>query len=182
MGGIGNVGQAALGAVSSGGNFNPGKSAIQPQLNNNAGRMVNAAAGLGNLSRFGQPTNTMPRELPKAMPTNFNQPPQQPTPAPTQPTFNNGRAGNQIPGITGPATQQPQNQQIPSYGSLNSKQGIANAWQNATNNGQNGSQAGSALTTMLVNSMTPEERQRFFATGQMPQPSTNPFAKRSLIV
>lgn len=178
MGGMGNAGRSALSAVNSGGNFNPGKSAIQPQFGNNAGRMVNAAAGLGNLSRFGQPANTMPREMPKTMPTNAG--------------LNAGQAVNTMPAFTGqtiatetssfnPPKQPSPQPAFPNYGSLNSKEGIANAWQNATNNGQNGAQAGSALTTMLMNSMSPAERQKYLSTGQTPQPSSNPFAKRSLI-
>jgi len=217
-----NQGQRALNAVNSGGVFSPGSTAIQPQYNRQMNSMQDATARLGNLSRFGQPSNTMPgnsnsqqpnmqlfpgsgpvqkhtgqaaldfaRQNPGSNPNNvFNMPtsttsatnsPRQPAAYnPYQMRTNSGTPAQTVQTSSQPA--RPATTAAPPYGQLNSKAGIANSWQNATNNGKNGSQAGSMLTTSLVNSMTPAERQKFFSTGQVQQPSNNPFAKRPLIV
>lgn len=65
-----NQGQRALNAVNSAGAFN------QAQYNQQMNSMQDATARLGNLSRFGQPSNTMPPSLPQSMLVNFNQMPQ----------------------------------------------------------------------------------------------------------
>lgn len=181
-----NQGQRALNAVNSAGAFNQA-----PQHNQQMSSMQDATARLGNLSRFGQPSNTMPGNMPQPLPVNYaGQSTGQAVNS--MPTFNGPKIANETSAFNPPkqpatSTAKPvvpgsATSAAPSYGSLNSRNGIVNAWQNATNNGKNGSQAGSMLTSMLLGTMTPNEKQKFYSTGQVQQPSTNPFAKRPLII
>jgi hypothetical protein len=198
-----NLGQSALQALQIGGQMNAGQTAVQPQYGTNNRGMINAAAKLGNVGRFGQPANTLPQQqiprTPPAVPQQILPPTATPKVAPTpakapvkSPVISTtttspgrspyamttsvnassvGKPNNSVSYDTNPARQQ---QQI----SSGLAGGAQQAYKTATQNGQ---PAGSTATTMLMNSMTPQQRQQFLSTGKLPQASSNPYARQSLI-
>lgn len=164
-----NQGQRALNAVNSGGAFNPEATAIQPQYGQQMNIMQDATARLGNLSRFGQPANTMPRGLPQSTPVNFSQTLQQPN-------------ANLLPGsgptqkFAGQVRGDPRLQQV-TGGPVTNGSGVVM-----------GSAPIRAMTpaqqyNQNMNQLTPAQRQmqsQQMATGQKPQTPTNPWARKPL--
>lgn len=186
-----NQGQRALNAVNSAGAFNQA-----PQYNQQMNSMQDATARLGNLSRFGQPSNTMPPSLPTALPS-------------SSATQNSGQAVNNMPAFTGPKIS-PEGPgfnppRVPNTApTMTSQQPAAyNPYQMRTNSAAPGataqasSQPARPPTSAMSGPMTPAQQynpsmsqltpaQRQMQSqqstmGQRSQAPTNPWARKSLI-
>lgn len=182
-----NQGQRALNAVNSAGAFNQA-----PQYNQQMNSMQDATARLGNLSRFGQPSNTMPGNMPQPLPVNYaGQSTGQAVNS--MPTFNGPKIATEGPGFNPPRIPQAPAQQPTAYNPYQMRTNSAAPGSTAQASSQTARPPTSAMSGPMTSAqqynqnmsqLTPAQRQmqsQQSTMGQRSQAPTNPWARKSLI-